>query len=98
MTGVNLRRGRSVGLPFVRQQLLLATPRRFRVFSSALSTSGKGMKKREREEQHAREIKANQAALKRSIDETSRLVRESEAMLLRHKAERQEDDGDEDRD
>ena len=50
------------------------------------------MKKREREEQHAQEIKANQAALKRSIDETSRLVRESEAMLTRHKAERQEDD------
>ena len=56
------------------------------------------MKKREREELHAREIKANQDALKRSIDETSRLVRESEEMLMRHKTERQQDDGDEDRD
>jgi hypothetical protein len=49
------------------------------------------MKKREREEQHAREIEENQAALRRSIAETSRLVSESEAMLQRHKLERDED-------
>lgn len=55
------------------------------------------MKKREREEQHAREILENQAALKRSIAETSRLVHESEAMLQRHKLER-DGDADEDRD
>lgn len=54
------------------------------------------MKKQEREEQHAREIEENQEALRRSIAETSRLVGESEAMLQRHKAEREEDD-DEDR-
>lgn len=55
------------------------------------------MKKQQREEQHAQEIEENQAALKRSIAETSRLVSESEAMLQRHKAERKEDE-DEDRD
>ena len=47
------------------------------------------MKKRERDEQHAREIEENQAALRRSIEETSRLVNESEAMLRRHKLERE---------
>lgn len=53
------------------------------------------MKKRDREEQHAREIEENQEALRRSIAETSRLVGESEAMLQRHKRER-EQDSDED--
>ena len=50
------------------------------------------MKKRERDEQQAREIERNQAALRRSIQETSRLVNESEAMLRRHKTERLEDE------
>lgn len=49
------------------------------------------MKKRQRDEQHAREIEENQAALRRSIEETSRLVNQSEAMLRRHKQEREED-------
>ena len=52
----------------------------------------KGMKKREREEHHAQEIEENQAALRRSIAETSRLVSESEAMLQRHKSERDQDE------
>jgi hypothetical protein len=52
------------------------------------------MKKRDREEQHAREIEDNQAALRRSIAETSRLVSESNAMLQRHKAERQQDENE----
>ena len=50
------------------------------------------MKKRDREQQHAREIEDNQAALRRSIAETSRLVSESEAMLQRHKTERKQDE------
>ena len=50
------------------------------------------MKRREREEQHAREVEQNQAELRRSIAETSRLVTESEAMLRRHKLERENND------
>ena len=50
------------------------------------------MKKRDRDKQQAREIEENQAALRRSIAETSRLVSESEAMLQRHKAERDQDE------
>ena len=50
------------------------------------------MKKRERDEQQAREIEENQAALRQGIQETSRLVNESEAMLRRHKLERLEDE------
>jgi hypothetical protein len=52
------------------------------------------MNKQQREERHAREIEENQAALRRSIAETSRLVSESEAMLQRHKAEREEDENE----
>jgi hypothetical protein len=52
------------------------------------------MKKRERGEQQARELEENQAALRRSISETARLVDESEAMLRRHRAERSEDDNE----
>ena len=53
------------------------------------------MKKHKREQQQAREVEENQAALRRSIAETARLVDESEAMLRRHRAEReQEDDED----
>jgi hypothetical protein len=50
------------------------------------------MKKQEREQQQAREIEENQAALRRSIAETARLVDESEAMLRRHNAERERDE------
>ena len=55
------------------------------------------MRKEDRDRLQAREIEENQASLKRSIAETSRLVDESEAMLRRHKRERQEDE-DENRD
>jgi len=55
------------------------------------------MRKRDREDKQAREIEENQEALRRSIAETSRLVGESEAMLQRHKREREEDN-DENRD
>ena len=52
------------------------------------------MKKEERNLQQAREIEENQASLKRSIAETSRLVDESNAMLQRHKREREEDENE----
>ena len=50
------------------------------------------VKRRERAEQQAREIEANQEALRRSIEETERLVHESEDMLRRHRQEREEDE------
>jgi len=46
----------------------------------------------ERSEQQAREIEANQQALRNSINETRRLVTQSEDMLRRHRKERGEDD------
>jgi hypothetical protein len=49
------------------------------------------MKKRERDDKHAREIEENQAALRRSIEDTTRLVGESDAMLRRHREEREAD-------
>ena len=49
-------------------------------------------KRAERREQQAREVEASQTALRESIAETDRLVGESEAMLRRHRQER-EDDG-----
>jgi hypothetical protein len=55
------------------------------------------MKKKDRDEQHAREIEENQTALRRSIAETTRLVGESENILRRHREERLKDE-DEDRD
>jgi len=45
-----------------------------------------------RREQQAREIEANQSALRASIAETQRLVDESEAILRRHRTELDEDD------
>lgn len=52
----------------------------------------------ERRAQQDREVKENQDALRRSINETQRLVDESEAMLRRHRAEVEDDEklGDED--
>ena len=47
------------------------------------------------EQRQAHEIEANQAALRRSIEETQRLVNESEQMLQRHRKEREEDAPDE---
>ena len=46
----------------------------------------------ERNEQQQREIEANQLALKKSIEETQRLVHESENILRRHRLEREEDE------
>lgn len=45
-----------------------------------------------RRERHAREVEASQMALKRSIAETERLVDESDKMLRRHRAERDDED------
>lgn len=50
------------------------------------------MKRAERREQQAREVEESQAALKKSIAETQRCVEDSEAMLQRHRRERDEDD------
>lgn len=52
------------------------------------------MRKEDRDRQQAREIEENQASLKRSIAETSQLVHESEAMLQRHRREREEDESE----
>ena len=41
----------------------------------------------ERRERHAADIEASQHALRKSIDETGRLVQESEEMLRRHRKE-----------
>ena len=49
-------------------------------------------KRVERSLRHDREVEESQAALRRSISETERLVGESEEMLRRHRKER--DDGD----
>lgn len=49
-------------------------------------------KRAERSEQQSREVEASQEALRNSIAETDRLVGESEAMLRRHRQEREADD------
>ena len=45
-----------------------------------------------RHEQQAREVEDSQAALRKSIAETQRLVDESDVMLERHRRERENDD------
>lgn len=45
-------------------------------------------------DRHALEIEAGQAALRRSIAETERLVSESEKMLRRHRDEHEADDAE----
>lgn len=45
-----------------------------------------------RREQQAREVEDSQAALRKSIAETQRLVDESDLMLKRHRRERENDD------
>ena len=47
-----------------------------------------------RREQQAREVEESQAALRKSIVETQRLVDESDEMLERHRRERDSDDLD----
>ena len=49
-------------------------------------------KRTQTRDRHALEIVASQAALRRSIAETKRLVGESEKMLRRHRDEHEADD------
>jgi hypothetical protein len=49
-----------------------------------------------RREQQAREIEQSQAALRKSIAETQRLVEQSEEMLKRHRLERESDEAEDD--
>ena len=49
-------------------------------------------KRVQRREQQSREVEASQKAMRASIAETDRLVGESEAMLRRHRQEREDDD------
>ena len=49
-------------------------------------------KRAARREQQSREVEASQKAMRESIAETDRLVGESEAMLRRHRQEREDDD------
>ena len=46
----------------------------------------------ERRDRHAAEVEASQDALRKSIDETERLVEESDEMLRRHRTEHQDGD------
>ena len=46
----------------------------------------------ERRARHAADIEASQAALRQSIDETERLVKESDEMLRRHRKEHEDGD------
>lgn len=45
-----------------------------------------------RRDRHSEEVEASQAALRKSIDETERLVEESDAMLRRHRRENEAGD------
>ncbi len=49
-------------------------------------------KRHERRIRQAREVEASQSAMRKSIAETERLVDESEAMLIRHRLEREADE------
>lgn len=49
-------------------------------------------KRAQRRDQQAREVEASQAELRKSIQETERLVGESEKMLRRHRKECEDDD------
>lgn len=49
-------------------------------------------KRAQRREQQTREVEASQKAMRESIAETDRLVGESDAMLRRHRQEREDDD------
>ena len=52
-------------------------------------------KRAQRREQQTREVEASQKAMRDSIAETDRLVGESDAMLRRHRQEREDDDREE---
>jgi hypothetical protein len=49
-------------------------------------------KRAARREQQSREVETSQNAMRDSIAETNRLVGESDAMLRRHRQEREDDD------
>ena len=49
-------------------------------------------RRRERRNQHAREVEASQEGLRKSISETQRLVSQSEEMLRRHRKEVEDDE------
>ena len=49
-------------------------------------------RRRERRNQHAREVEASQEGLRKSIAETQRLVSQSEEMLRRHRKEVEDDE------
>jgi hypothetical protein len=46
----------------------------------------------ERRDRHSDEVEASQAALRKSIDETERLVEQSDEMLRRHRKENEAGD------
>lgn len=52
-------------------------------------------KRAERRAQQAREVEASQESLRASIEQTERLVSQSDKMLARHRQEREEDDAEE---
>ena len=49
-------------------------------------------RRRDRRNQHAREVEASQEGLRKSIAETERLVSQSEEMLRRHRKEVEDDE------
>lgn len=49
-------------------------------------------KRAARRNQQSREVEASQKAMRESIEETARLLGESEALLRRHRQEREDDD------
>ena len=49
-------------------------------------------RRRDRRNQHAREVEASQEGLRKSIAETERLVSQSEEMLRRHRQEVEDDE------
>jgi hypothetical protein len=51
-----------------------------------------GKQRSERREQQAREVEANQRALRESIAESKRLIDEASEMTKRHRRELEEDD------
>ncbi len=51
-------------------------------------------KRAQRREEQALEAAENQLALRRSIEESQRCVDQSEAMLKRHRQEREDDDSE----
>ena len=51
-------------------------------------------KRAERRARQAREVEASQESLRASIEQTERLVSQSDKMLARHRQEREDDDAE----